>query len=526
MTPRRRLRGIISPQQHLLDAFAPSPSAYAAVERDLTARGFTIVRTFANRTVLDVSAPVAIVERTFSTELHRASASGRSGYANVRPAFLPEELRASVAGVVGFDSVGVLHAANHRGAAQKLALGPPLQGPDTGFSPFALANAYNLPVQHGKDGLGQSAAVVIDADYLDKDLGQFLKTFNVTRTGPATKRIAIDGGPKPPINGDSVEASLDVEAIVGSAPGTTLYVYEANSLSYATILDAYNQVVSDNHAGVVNSSFGGCETETLPSNYPQMAEKIAQQGAALGTVFAASTGDFGAYACTYPGPGGVSTPASSPSFVAVGGTTLVLKPDGAYNIEFGWNSSGGGVSALFARPSYQKGLHGALGKFRNLPDVGFDGDPGSGMALYFRSRWSGPIGGTSLSSPIFSALCVELAQIAGHRIGGNIHGSIYSTFAKYGYQKNGTTYFRDAAFGNNGYYNAVPGYDRVTGIGSMNGWNFASVATFASHQANGGCKRFSGAPFCRGTEAARPGRSRGIDSFAERSVIADVRALS
>jgi subtilase family serine protease len=476
------LAGHYLTQRQFLDAFAPSLATYAAVERDLAARGFTVVRTYANRTMLDVSAPAATVERTFSTELHRASALGRSGYANVRPAFLPSELRASIAGVVGFDGVGVLHAANHRGAAQKNALGPPLQGPDTGFSPYALANAYDLPVQHGKDGLGQSAAVVIDADFLDTDLARFLKAFGVTRSGPPTTRIPIDGGPKPAINGDSVEASLDVEAIVGTAPGTSLYVYEASSLAYATILDTYNQVVSDNSAGAVNSSFGGCETETSPSNYPQMTEKIAQQGAALGIVFAASTGDSGTYACTYPGPGGVSTPASSPSFVAVGGTTLVLKAGGAYNVEFGWSGSGGGVSALFARPSYQKGLRGALGKFRNLPDAGFDGDPGSGMALYFRNRWSGPIGGTSLSSPIFTAFCVELAQIAGHRVGGDIHSSIYAAFAKYGYKNGGTTYFRDATFGNNGYYNARPGYDQVTGIGSIDGWNFASVAKVSSAQ--------------------------------------------
>ncbi|HTA40324.1 MAG TPA: protease pro-enzyme activation domain-containing protein, partial [Candidatus Acidoferrales bacterium] len=44
-------------------------------------------------------------------------------------------------------------------------------------------------------------------------------------------------------------------------------------------------------------------------------------------------------------------------------------------------------------------------------------------------------------------------------------------------------YFRDAAFGNNGYYNAVRGYDQVTGIGSIDGWNFASVAKLAQHQA-------------------------------------------
>ncbi|HEY1654371.1 MAG TPA: protease pro-enzyme activation domain-containing protein, partial [Candidatus Tumulicola sp.] len=316
--PSSPIGGRYLTQAQFLDAFAPSGATYAALAHDFAVRGFAVVGTYANRTVLDVSAPAVTVERTFSTELHRASAVGRTAYVNVRPATLPPELRAFVAGVVGFDGVGVLHTANHRGLRRN-ALGPPLQGPDTGFSPFALANAYDLPVQHGSDGRGQSAAVVIDADYQDRDLARFLATFGVTRSGPVTTRIAIDGGPKPPINGDSVEASLDVEAIVGTAPGTSLYVYETNSLSYATTLDAYDRIVSDNRAGVVNSSFGGCETQTQPSNFPQMAEKIAQQAAALGTVFAASTGDFGTYACTFPGPGGVSTPASGPSFVAVGG---------------------------------------------------------------------------------------------------------------------------------------------------------------------------------------------------------------
>jgi subtilase family serine protease len=470
------LSGRYLTQQQFLNAFAPAEQTYATVERDLVAHGFTIQRTYSNRTLLDVEAPAAAVERAFSTELHRATLAGRTGYVNVRAATVPPELALSVAGVLGFDSLGTLRTYNQRGARHASALGPPLQGPDTGFGPYALANAYDMPVQHGKDGLGQTAAVVIDADYIDSDLSRYLATFNVTRTGPATKRVPVDGGPKPKLNGDSLEASLDVEAIVGTAPGASLYVYEASSLQYATILDAYNQVVSDNRAGAVNSSFGGCETETSPANYPQMTEKIAEQGAALGIVFSASTGDAGTYACTYPGPGGVATPASSPSFVAVGGTTLVLKPAGAYNIEFGWSGSGGGVSAIFARPSYQKGLHGALTRFRNMPDVGFDGDPGSGMALYYRSAWAGPIGGTSLSSPIFTALCVELAEIAGHRVGGNIHGSIYDAFASYGYKKAGTTYFRDAAFGNNGYYNATRGYDQVTGIGSIDGWNFSKVA--------------------------------------------------
>jgi subtilase family serine protease len=469
--------------------FAPSPAAYAQVARDLAARGFTIAGTSSNRTVLDVAGTAAAVERAFSTELHRASANGRVAYTNVRAAYLPAELAPLVAGVAGFDGLGVLRTANRRGAPHASPLAPPLQGPDTGFGPAALAGAYDLPVRHGKDGLGQSAAIVIDADYRDSDLSRYLKTFGVTRDGPRTRRVAVDGGPRPAINADTVEASLDVEAIVGTAPGASLYVYETSSLQYATIVDAYNRVVADDLAGAVNSSFGGCETQTSPSSFPTMVEKIAEQGRALGIAFAASTGDFGTYACTYPGPGGVATPASAPSFVAVGGTTLILQADGSYTTEFGWSGSGGGVSALFARPAYQRGLRGAIGSFRNLPDVAFDADPGSGMALMLDGRWSGPIGGTSLSSPLFTALCVELAQMAGKRIGGSIHSGLYGAFAKHGYAKGGTTYFHDAAFGNNGYYAAKKGYDQVTGIGSVDGWTFGGVAKLparASASAAGG----------------------------------------
>ena len=84
---------------------------------------------------------------------------------------------------------------------------------------------------------------MIDADFVDSDLSGFLADFNVVRTGPATNRIKIDGGP-PGGDGspDSLETSLDVETIVSNAPGTALSVYEFpsfNNLQYIT--DAYTQ---------------------------------------------------------------------------------------------------------------------------------------------------------------------------------------------------------------------------------------------------------------------------------------------
>ncbi len=479
-------RMILSAEQ-FRDYFASSAQDYARTAMLLTNEGFTVTRTYANRTVIDVSAPAAVAEHAFATELHVVrQADGSMHYANLKPAYLPDELKGVVFGVIGFDDLRVLKPTYVRGSALHalVKIGPPLQGPDLGLGPFVFSTAYDLPVQHAVagskggqtyDGTSQAAAVVIDADFLDSDLAAFLTYFHVKRTGPKTVRVPINGGPPPGLIADSTETTLDVETIVSNAPGVALYVYEMDSLAYASVIDAYNQVNADDRVGAVNSSFGGCEDQTTPANFPQLANHLALQGNALGIVYAASSGDYGTYECTinFGFPGGVSAPASGPSFVAVGGTTLFPHLNGTYSREIGWYSSGGGISDIFSMPSYQVGIKNAIPKWRNVPDVAFDGDPSSGAAFYIAGGWFGPIGGTSLASPIFIALAVELAQY-GHCRLGNIHPALYHAFTTYQYSRPvGATLFHDAIGGNNGYYTATPGFDQLTGIGSIDGWNFA-----------------------------------------------------
>jgi subtilase family serine protease len=126
---------------------------------------------------------------------------------------------------------------------------------------------------------------------------------------------------------------------------------------------------------------------------------------------------------------------------------------------------------LFPTPSYQVGLKGVIGKTRNVPDIAFDANPGTGSAFYYDGLFQGPIGGTSLASPIFCAYVVEYNQTIGKR-SGQINTALYALFKKSGYG----THFRDITVGNNEefgagypYYNAGPGYDDVTGIGSIIG---------------------------------------------------------
>ena len=453
------------------DTFAPSQVDYAQTVTALERLGLRPTRLYANRTVIDVTASAAAVERAFSARIDNVRrADGSIGYAAATQIALPFELQRTVLGIAGFDNAR-FKTFNRRGRRSSAKPGP-LQGPDTGLGPIAIERVYDMGTLHGYDGTGQAAGVVIDADYLNSDLNAYLKFFKVRRTGPPTVRVMVDGGPPPGLTYDSLETTLDVETIVGTAPGVALYVYEMPQIDSASILDAYNQVNGDDKVGAVNSSFGMCETNTDQRNFPQLADKLALQGAALGITYAAASGDAGTSECQfYPSPGGVTSPASAPNFVAVGGTTLLIKKDGTRISELGWYDSGGGQSALFKMPSYQRGTPRATGAQRILPDIAFDADPSSGTSLFISGGWYGPEGGTSLASPIFTAIASELAQFDRKRVA-NAHNLLYNRFKNVGYGSPKALQYFDAIGASNGYWFATKGFDAVTGIGSMDVWNF------------------------------------------------------
>ncbi len=451
--------------------FAPSAFDYRRTASTFAGLGFRVVQMYANRTVLDVEAPPAVVDRAFATDIHAvfqpevAPAGGRAG--------IPGGLRYAISGRQRYRPRSLPDAGFP-------AIGPPLLGPDGGFGPFAFVTAYNFPVQHqvrgGKpgqtyDGIGQATANVMDSDFQDSDLAGFLSYFNIVRTGPPIKRILIDGGPMPRINEDQIETDLDVETIVGTTPGTALYLYLwPENLGDSGVLDAYNQLVSDDAVGAVNSSFTQCENGNR--GYATTTDHIAMQGVALGIRFSASTGDDGS---SCPGGRGVGSPVSGPHFIATGGTTLSVHADGSYGSEAAWVGSGGGVSEVFSKPPYQDGIQNVIGNTRNIPDIAFDANPATGASLYMNGRFVGPVGGTSLASPLTTALFTQLDQFNGSRLG-DVHGLLYAGFKKLGYDAfDGMPAFRDITVGGNGMYRCLKGYDLVTGIGSMDGAGAANA---------------------------------------------------
>jgi kumamolisin len=456
--------------------FAPASADQERTIAVLRAAGFTVVRTYSNRSVIDAVAPSHAVERFFGTDIHRvAQAHEGVRYANATVASLPTALSGLISGVTGLNNLQLMHF--HYAFGQRRALAPdgtigkPLRGPDGGYGPLAFANGYNLPVQHGFDGTGHTAGIVIGGNPSDSDLAGYLSAFGVTRTGTTT-RVPIDGGPGSD-SGDEIEATLDYETIASLAPGADIVIYEPDEIPFAQIIDSYNRAVSDALVETLDSSFGICET--AEPAFAKQTEHIAKQAAAIGIVFHASTGDAGSQGDDCSGNSGVDTPASSPSFVAVGGTTLSVAKSGDYFSETAWPEAGGGVSTMFARPAYQKGVPNVISSGRNLPDLSFDADPSTGESFFFDGEFEGPIGGTSLSAPIFGAMVVELDQMHGAPFTGGFNPPAYAAFLANGYGKGKTAFWHDIVFGSNGAFSAKKGYDQATGIGSPDADNLSAL---------------------------------------------------
>jgi subtilase family serine protease len=198
---------------------------------------------------------------------------------------------------------------------------------------------------------------------------------------------------------------------------------------------------------------------------------VFQAGNAKGDTFFASSGDYGtlgvskqAAESTFYGYRTVGWPTSSPYVTSVGGTQLQYgwtwnpQSDVAFNADgspnaayFGWKSgrnlnavwdeswlpaaTGGGPSAIYARPAWQNGVLPSQGNHRLVPDLAWDAAVNGGALVYItafptyqRSGWH-VYGGTSSSSPQVAGLTALAQQAAGHPLSNavcNLNCALYS----------------------------------------------------------------------------------------------------
>ena len=468
--------------------FAPTAATYARVAWYLRHAGFTVSHTYANRTVIDVSAPPSVVDKYFRTQIDRIGIDGMGPhYTNVKPAYRPAELRDAVQSVLGFDNIEWFQPQYQFVPRQQLTIaeshgsGHPIKGPDGAYGPYAFSIGYDFPSRHLTGGLrfagrGRTAGIEIPADPSDADLAVFLAYFGIKRLGTTT-RIPVDGGPISPSGGASIEATLDYQTLAGLTPAANVALYEFPSFANQDVLDGYNAAVSDNIADTINTGFGACETASIFS--ARSIGHIFEQGAVQGQTFHAASGDSGTYAYGCHHLNAVLTPADEPYSTAVGGTRLVVNGTGNYVDEIYWNNGygagGGGVSTVFKQPKWQRNA-GIVASGRAIPDVSFDADPATGEDIVYGGHFiGGGLGGTSLSSPIFGACVIQTEQMLGGRAV-QINEPLYADWYTLGYGSESATYAHDIV-GGKAFRILVPGmgYDLATGIGSLDCYGAAAA---------------------------------------------------
>lgn len=321
-----------------------------------------------------------------------------------------------------------------------------------GYQPSQIKKAYGLN-QLSTTGIGQTIAIVeaYGNPNIKKDLSVFSKQFNLPKAD--LQIVYPQGKPKKIDSGWSLETSLDVEWAHALAPDAKILLVIAKSASVSDLVSAVDYATSYG-AQVVSMSWGTTEfsSETSYDSHFQHS----------GVVFVSSSGDRGS---------GVHWPASSPYVLSVGGTTLNIDSDGNYLRETAWSGSGGGISSYESRQNYQDNWIDVVGSYRGVPDVSWDADPNTGVAVYNSTSSNGQsgwfkVGGTSFGAPSWAAIIVLTNQERTSPLTSiDAVTRLYKTAGISG-SADYITDYHDISEGSNGGYSAQAGYDLVTGIGT------------------------------------------------------------
>ncbi|WP_433862254.1 S53 family peptidase [Streptomyces sp. L7] len=361
------------------------------------------------------------------------------------------------------------------------------------------------------------------------------------------------------------EETLDAEAIHTTAPDAALlYVGSANARQD---FDAsVNHIVNNHLASILSISYG-FQGEAVPQGFINSLNNTFIEAAATGIGVFVSSGDGGDEVGTFGKPA-VDFYADSPWVTAVGGSSASVVPTAAAptglsyasvddpssalnksgwkrSFEVGWQTGldsvtptatdhmsgapyeldgtfktalpggfngggGGGVSTIFAQPSYQAAAVGSASG-RLVPDISALADPNTGLLVGQTQAFSNGtyydeyrIGGTSVAAPLTAGIAAVANQVAGAPLG-FLNPRIYGAYAAGGsgyYDVDQADLFGSAlpsvlrvnyvdsesAAGGLSYslrtqetpnqtLHSTKGYDTATGVGTPNGASFFAAIT-------------------------------------------------
>jgi subtilase family serine protease len=318
--------------------------------------------------------------------------------------------------------------------------------PGCGYSPSNLYGAYNLNglYAEGYNGAGQTI-IIIDwcgSPTITQDANVFSKRFGLPPLTSSNFNI-ISTGPSA-CSGVDMEINLDVEWSHAIAPGANIDLVVPPTADFEDVDEAIYYAVNYGLGNVISGSYASPEF-FVPDTELSKENLISEIAAVSGIATNFASGDSANYATDFIPPC-ASVPADLPYATGVGGVSLALNADNSIAFQTGWESqvstlidggviydpprplnfygfdggSGGGPSGFFAKPSYQTGVP---GKYRQVPDISWLADSFTGAVVLISEPTQLPeqlwyaVGGTSVSTPMFSALWAIANQEAGTPLG-------------------------------------------------------------------------------------------------------------
>jgi subtilase family serine protease len=522
----------LTPEEYA-DRFGISPGDMARAGDWLLQQGFTSIIPARSRTWIGFNGSAAHVEAAFHTRIHQYLINGELHYANASEPSLPSAFRGVVLAISSLNDFrphphSIVHGVQPHFTSS--ISGKHLLAPDDFATIYDIHGLYNS----GINGSFEAIAIMGQADLStdSNNSNQYdVQTFRSVSDLPAANLqvILVPGQSDPGNNtGEQDEANLDLEWSGAVAPYAKLiYVNSKNAL-----FTSLQYAVDQNLAPVLSISYGLCEAVLSSSNIATLTA-VAQQANAQGQTIVASSGDSGPADCDYSSnPNNpiksaihgyaVDLPASFPYVTGMGGTEFSDGDDtGAtqywsgtnngnsgsalsYIPEMAWNdsasdgfvaASGGGVSTLFSKPSWQTGMGVPADGQRDVPDLALSSSADhDGYLICSRSSCVNGfrkadqtltiIGGTSAAAPTFAGIVALLVQQT-NQPQGNVNPILYGLAAS------APSAFHDIIMGNNMVpcaqgskdcpssgmigFNAGPGYDLATGLGSVDVGALAAV---------------------------------------------------
>jgi len=479
----------LTPEQ-FAEQFGPAEQDYQNVINYAKSNRLEVVRTFANRALIDVTGRVDDIEGMFQVKMgtYQHPTENRQFFApNAEPSV---EAGMPILYVSGMDNYVIPQHNGHRIHLDKTHRLAPSGGSDPANGLY-MGSDFRHAYLPGTTltGAGQVVGVFEPQGYTPSDI-QSYEIYAGLSTNVPVKNVLSTFAITPGPNSGEDEVASDIELAIAMAPGLQqVSVYEG-----ATDASMINAMAAPSAPGAprpnqLSCSWGVAGDTTITQGLIQLGVQ--------GQSFMYAIGDSGAYQNGVNG----GTDQDLLYMTAVGGTQLFMANNGAtWQSEIVWHdppptnfnffSSTGGVLTQVPIPYYQQGVSMALNngsyQYRNVPDVAlvardivifFTQTPTNGPNVPGQySDWVG----TSAAAPLFTGLIAlanqEAAQQGSPSVG-FLNPAIYEIAEGPLYAK----CFHDITNGNNAWtntvagtstlslYPATKGYDLCTGWGTSAG---------------------------------------------------------